>query len=1080
MRKLNSVRFRAWFYLFTAFAAMVGAPVCSETLMRFPSSSVSELAFVAHGDLWTAPRHGGTAQRIVKSAGHIDAARFSPNGHWIAYTERTHGGQDVFVVAPNGGVPRRLTFDARVSASANLVIGWTPDSRKVLFLSDRKAIAVGQLQAFSVSIDGGMAQRLPLAQSGSLAYAPDGRSIAYTPTFTDLSSRKRYIGGQAEDIFLYDPVSHNQSRITDWKGTDTAPMWSGRRIYFLSDRGPSFRLNLWRYGLDSHATTQITHFADFDIDSPTLVAGRITFQQGGKLWAINLPDETLKPIQVNVPDDGSKTAPRTMTAARDIRAKDVTSAPNYAIAPDGKAAFFAAHGDLFRMPLDGGTAQALTATQGTDEDHPATSPDGTLIAYITEDESAQQVAVRPATGGVERRLTTFATGVFYAPIFSPDERSLIVPSAEHDLWRVPLTGGATQLVAHDPIAEIRDATFSADGRWLAYSTTRASGQKALHLRENASGRDVVISSNLESDRLPAFSFDGKTLFFVSQRHERPFTSDRGDEATLSTLNSDGIYGVSLANAASDPEAIMRSAVALPVPAGRIVSLQVRNGTLFYEARPPDLLSGEDPDQAATLDAFEIGSGHTRVVLRGFDNAIVAADGRTVLSQHDGTWRVSNVDARDDGHTVDLAGLTVTVDPRAEWREMFEHVWRLDRDLFFSRVMNGSDWQAVHDAYAKLIPLTGSRDDMFYLLRQLQGEIATSHTFIDGLDAGDIGPPNNTPMLGADLQADQRSGRYRVVHVYAGDPTRPRFRSPLNAPALDGPGVHVTAGDYILAIDDVDLRTPTDPDSLLAGKQGTIALTVASKPSGPGHEVRITPVSEDIDLRQHDWVETNRARVAKLSDGRIGYIFVADFSAKGSQDLVRQLQSQLDKDGLIIDVRWNRGGYTSQAVLNILRRVRAGTFVNREGAVSPLPLFVAPRAMAVVTNAESASDGDQFPYFFRIFGLGPVVGQRTWGGVQGINGDFSLIDGTEITIPKDSLASTDGHWLIENAGVVPDIAVDPALDEGQTGKDRQLETAVRVVMAKLAASPPSSLKAPAPLPAYPSLGNVPGATFGNRK
>jgi len=1045
--------------------------------MRFPSSSVSELAFVAHGDLWIAPRDGGLAHRIVQSTGYIDAARFSPDGRWIAYTERIHGGQDVFVVAPNGGALRRLTFDARVNAAANLVMGWTPDSRKVLFLSDRKSISAKQLQAFSVSVDGGMAQPLPLTQSGSLAYAPDGRSIAYTPTFTDLASRKRYVGGQAEDIYLYDPVSRKQSRITDWKGTDTAPMWWGRQLYFLSDRGPNFRLNLWRYDLDTHATAPVTHFADFDIDSPSLTVGRITFQQGGKLWAIDLPDERLKQISVDVPDDGSRTATRTLAVGLEVRAEDVTGATDYALAPDGKIAFVAAHGDLFRVPLNGGVSQSLTASPGTDEDHPATSPDGLLIAYITEDDLAQQVAVRPASGGTERRLTKFTAGVFYTPLFSPDKRFLIVPSAEHDLWLVPLTGGAPQLLAHDPIDEIRDASFSADGRWLAYSTTRVTGQKALHLREIVSGRDVVISSNLESDRLPAFSSDGKTLFFVSKRHERPFTSDRDDEATLSTLNSDGIYGVSLANAANDPEAIMRGAVALPVPAGRIVSLQVRKGTLFYEARPPELLSGDDPDQAAMLCAFDIGSERIHVALRGFDDQVLSADERTLLFRRDGTWRVRDIDAHDDGNKLDLTTLNTTVDPRAEWREMFEYAWRLDRDLFFSRVMNGSDWKAVHDAYAKLVPLIGSRDDMIYLLRQLQGEIATSHAFIDGLDADDTGPPSATSMLGADLEVDERSGRYRIAHVYAGDPTRPRFRSPLNAPALDGPGVQIKAGEYILAIDGVDLRAPTDPDSLLAGKSGTNALTIANEPRNPGHEVRITPVSNDLDLRQHDWVETNRARVDKLSGGRIGYIFVADFNAKGSEDLVRQLQPQLDKDGLIIDVRWNRGGYTSQAVLNILRRVRAGTFVNREGAVTPLPMFVTPRAMAVVTSAETASDGDQFSYFFRAFGLGPVIGQRTWGGVQGIKGDIPLIDGIEITIPKDSLASTDGHWLIENTGVVPDIVVDPAPDEVLTGRDRQLETAVRVVMAKLVALPPSVPKAPPALPAYPPPGNVPGAAFG---
>ncbi|MBE7218414.1 MAG: peptidase S41, partial [Caulobacteraceae bacterium] len=274
----------------------------------------------------------------------------------------------------------------------------------------------------------------------------------------------------------------------------------------------------------------------------------------------------------------------------------------------------------------------------------------------------------------------------------------------------------------------------------------------------------------------------------------------------------------------------------------------------------------------------------------------------------------------------------------------------------------------------------------------------------------------------------------------------------------------------------DLRAPADPDSLLAGRDGEIVLSVAARADGPRREVRVTPLKDDLALRQHDWVEANRARVAALSGGRVGYVFVADFDARGSEDLVRQLQPQLDKQGLVFDVRWNRGGFTSQAVLNLLKRVRAGDFVDREGALEPLPLFAAPRAMATVANAGTASDGDQFAYFFKAFGLGPLVGQRTWGGVQGIKGPWPLMDGASLTIPKDSLASPEGRWLIENEGVTPSLAVDPAPDEDATGRDRLLETAVQAVLDEIAAHPPAPARGPAPLPAYPPGGDVPGARF----
>ena len=1042
------------------------------TLVRSPSASGSAIAFVAHGDLWTARPDGGGVRRLLQSQGSITAERLSPDGRWVAYTERAHGGQDVYVVLAGGGDPRRLTFDTRDRPEANLVVAWTPDSRRVVFLSDRGAWASKVLRAFSAPIEGGPAQALPLDQAGSLSYSADGESVAYTRTFTDLASRKRYLGGEAEDVFTYDLAGHRLTRITDWKGTDTDPMWSGRRIYFVSDRGAGFRANIWRYDLDTGAFHQLTRFADYDVDTPTLGGGRIVFQQGGRLWALELADERLHELTLDVPDDGARTAPRTIEVGRQARTRDVTGAVDYAMTPDGGAAIVAAHGDLFSVALPGGAARDLTLTPAADEDHPAVGPDGRTVAYVTEADGAQQVAVRPLAGGAERRLTRFKSGVLYSPVFSPDGRQLAVADAEHDLWLVSLDGGAPVRAAFDPNGEVRDAAFSPDGRWLAFSTLRATGVSALHLYDLRLHADRVVSSALESDRLPAFAPDASALYFVSKRSELAFTTDRGDETTLSSLDSDGVYAATLGSGLID--GLMARAVRLPVTPGRIVSLETRGKEVVYEARPPALIDGDLPGETAALHALDVASGRDRVLVLDLARHVLSADGRRVLFQRDGQWRLTDLALGGREAAVTMQNLRLQVVPRAEWEEMFERAWRLDRDLFFSRVMNGSDWDHVHDAYARLLPRLGSRQDFLYLLSQMQGELATSHAFVVGLDADDPSPAVQTPRLGADLQIDPTSGRYRVARIYPGDPTRERFTSPLNAPTLQDGAPAVQTGDYLLAIDGHELAAPTDPDCLLLGHQGDVALSLSSSPSGPRWTLKVSPLESDLNLRQHDWVEANRRRVAALSGGRIGYIFLADFDALGSQDLLRQLQGQLDKEGLVIDVRWNSGGFTSQAVLDVLRRVQAGAFVNREGAVTPLPLFTAPRAMAAIANAETASDGDQFAYFFQSEHLGPVVGERTWGGVQGIKGPWALMDGTRMTIPKDTLASTDGRWLIENVGVAPDIAVARAPDEVETGRDGPLEAAVQVVLAELRRHPAAVLRAPPPLPAYPVAGVVPDA------
>ena len=1072
----------------TGSVAAQGAPT---TLMRYSNASANAVAFVAHGELWTAPLAGGVAQRLTHDPGDVIAPHYSPDGRWIAFTWRRAKARDVYVLPAGGGEPRRLTFDGPGQAEDGLVVGWTPDSTRIVFLSGRASPTSGLIRAYSVPLDGGLAELLPLDRAGLLSYSPDGKSVAYNRIFRNYELRKRYVGGRAQDIYIYNFDAKRLTQLTDWKGTDTAPMWFGHTIYFLSDRDSNFRANIWAYDLDTKRTHQVTHFSNFDIDFPSLGGTTITFQQGGALYAIDLPSEKLREIPVQVPDDGARTAPRTLVVDKGVRAKDALGGVDYALSPDGQDLVLSARGDLFRVPKTGGPIN-LTATPGIDEDHPAWSPDGHTIAYTTDVNGEQQIALRALAGGAEHLLTQWKTGYFYSPIWSPRGDTLAVADANHGLWLVPVNGGGPQLIARDIYAEIRDATFSSDGRWLAYSTQRPTRQRAIHLRDLTTGRDTVVSSPLESDRDPVFTPDGRLLAFVSQRNEQPFVSDRDDENLISTLNSDGIYAATLSRSVSSPlapsaariaasdkmqvdlEGLMSRAVALPVTATVIASLEVRGDRLFYESKPPQLIGGDLAGQAGALHAFDLATLKDRVVVEDLSTHSLSADGSRVAFRRSGAWRIAGTEVGAHESALDLSGLRAEVDPRREWAEMFENAWRLDRDVFFSRAMNGNDWQAVHEAYRRLRPLVGSQDDFLYLLGQLQGEIGSSHTFIGRGTDFDTRPLVSTPLLGVDYALDQASGRYRFATIYAGDNSRPDLNAPLGAP-----GLNVHQGDYLLAVNGQELRVPASPASALTGLNGSLTLTIASSPEGPRREVIVQPVDDEQPLRLMDWVARNRATVSRLSGGRLGYVYLPDFDDQGSREFVRQFYPQVDKEGLIIDVRWNLGGFTSQAVLDVLRRQRAGVFVNREGAVASLPSAVAPRAMVTLMNYGSMSDGDQFPYFFRAFKLGPLVGSRTWGGVQGLNGPWRLMDGSFVTIPKDSLADTDGRWVIENEGVAPDIAIEDAPDEAQTGRDAQLERAVTAGLAQLKLHPMAPLAAPPPLPAYPVAGNVPGARFGTK-
>jgi tricorn protease len=1127
-------------------AAVLVAGTAQAALPRFPQPYGERIVFVADGNVWSVAKNGGTAERLTSAPGQDLFPRVSPDGAWIAYTEASNAGTDIWVIPAAGGAARRLTYHPATEPGTggrhgpdNMVVTWTPDSKAVVFMTKRDAWNGWIQNLYEVPVAGGEPTPLPIDSAIGLAtFGPDGHTIAYNRIFRNFRTWKRYNGGLAQQVFTYDLNSRKLTQITTWAGTNTSPMWWNHRIYYLADRDEHRRANIWVYDEDTRQTRQVTHFTDYDIDFPALGGDAIAFQQGGKLYVMDLPSEQVREVPVLVPDDNPRTRLHVAQVKDQIRDKDAAGDPDFALAPNGQRTLFSARGDIFSVPTKNGATRDLTGTPGVDEDHPAWSPDGKLVAYTTDVGGSQQVAIRPAEGGPETVLTHARTGYFYAPLFSPDGKLLAVADGEHRLWLIATAGGAPRAIAQDKLGEIHDAAFSPDGRWIAYSLSSDSRRRDLYLTEVATGRSTRLGDGGSIDMNPAWSPDGKYLYFVSNRHENPVPSE--NEFDFAILKSMGVYAIPLAKTAVSPVAprsdeadtgpapeapnpplnaaghaapaelsrasaqeaeggpappdqigvlppiridldgMMARAVALPIEPADIAQMDARDDRIFYLTQPLSLIDGTLNGEKSALRFFDLKSRKDELVTQDVDAYSLSLDGRRVLIRHKADYTVleTRKDATKDPDKVeklDLARLRLIVDPKAEWAEMFENAWRLERDLFFSPQMNGVDWQAVHDSYAKLLPQLGSREDLNYLIGQVLGEMSNSHTYVGGGDDGDATPKTQSALLGADFALDPASGRYRFARIFPGDNTRDDYRSPLTQPGLD-----VKVGDYLLAVNGVELKAPADADALLqlADAKTTVDLTIADSANGPRRHAVVQPIANELSLREAAQIAHNREVVDRLSGGRIGYVYMSDMEQLGLQQFARQFYAQLNRQALIMDDRWNGGGFIAPFALERLRRVLVAMSVNREAGVGTEPEEVLNGPKVALLNHWSASDGDIFPYLFRLYHLGPLVGTRSWGGVRGIRGNWQMMDGGYVTIPEEAMYTTDSQWAVENHGVDPDVEVEDYPADLLAGHDAQLETAVAMLMKQIAGKP-AGLPAPPPLlPAYPPAGIVqpdPGPT-----
>jgi tricorn protease len=1103
-------------------------------LMRFPDISTDQIVFSYAGDLWLVGRDGGTARRITAHPGLELFPKFSPDGKSIAFTGQYDGNYNVYVMPAGGGEPKQLTFhpggpplNERMGIH-NEVLTWFPDSKRIVFLSRRDTFNDWFGRPSVVSADGGLPVRLPIDKGGLMSFSPDGTEMAYNRILRNFRTWKRYTGGMAQAIWIYNFKANQIEELPHTEWTDTFPMWHGDTIYFDSDRGPEHRLNLYAYSLKTKDIRQLTHFKDFDVEWPSLGPDAIVFQYAGYLYVMDLKTEKTRKLTIELPGDRDQARPHWANVT-----KLITS---YDIAPDGKRAVMTARGDIFTVPAKEGGIRNLTQTPGIRERDGTWSPDGRWVAYLSDRTGEYELYIAPQDGsGPEQRITFDGTVFRLAPIWSPDSKKLLYADKSLRLFYVDIDTKKPVLIDQGHYSDLNEYVWSPDSKWVAYTKVGENSNGVIYLYSLADSKITPMTSSFFSSHTPAFDPDGKYLYFLSERdynevlgvYDFEFSNPeatriyavtlRADEPSPFAPESDEVEvkppatptpipgppptGASpQAGEAAKPgeeskaakpekeekkpfridlEGIGNRIVALPVPYGNYGGLQAASGRVFYVSAPIFGLSGPLPEESSSIHVFDLKERKDHVLVTGANNFALSFDGKKLLysghggSGEGGTSTYGIVDAKTPEGTapahkvgdgaLNLSHLEMEVDPRAEWKEMFYEVWRQERDYFFEKSMNGVDWAAERDKYAQLLPYVGDRYDLTYVLGEMIGELSNSHTYVGGGDRPDLHPVN-VGLLGAEFEADPAHGLYRFKKIYPGENWDPELRSPLTEP-----GVEVKVGDYLLAVNGRPLKMPENPyETFVNTANENTTLTINTKPTEEGaHQVVVKPLSNDFGLHELDWIDTNRRKVDEATGGKVGYIYLPDMGAAGLNAFVKQYFPQIRKQGLIIDIRYNGGGFVDQLIFERLRRILAGMGAARNFADSTEPTAVFYGYMACVTNHYAASDGDFFSYFFKKYKLGPLIGTRTWGGVRGIRGEIPLMDGGYITRPEFSLYGLNSQWVIENHGVAPDIEVDNRPDLVMAGHDPQLEKAIEVLMQEIREHPKTLPPRPPDLPAYPA-------------
>jgi tricorn protease len=1054
-------------------------------LLRFPAIHGNQIVFSHAGDLYTVDADGGVARKLTTHVGYEMFARFSPDGKQIAFTGQYDGNTEVFVMPAEGGTPTRLTFTATLGRDDigdrmgpnNIVMGWTPDGKYIIFRSRKASFNSFKGQLFKVPVEGGLSEQLPLSYGGFCSYSPDGSQLAFNWVFREFRTWKYYKGGMADDIRIFDIKTGEVEKITDTDAQEIIPMWMGDNIYFLSDRDR--RMNLFVYNTQTKQTEKVTGFEEYDVKFPSAGVDQIVFENGGYIYKMNISDHQPQKVTIKINDDDPYARTEIKDVSKEVRSGDVS--------PNGERVIIAARGEIFSVPAKEGITYNYTQTAGVHERNVEWSPDGKHIAYISDKTGEFEIYVQKQDGSEPaKQLTKNSDTYIFSFKWSPDSKKILFHDREMRLRYVDVESGKITLVEKEDYGIPGSYDWSPDSKWIAYEYTTGNLFSIVKLYNLDTKDKHDVTDNWYNSGSPAFSDDGKYLYFVSGRDFNPTYSFT--EWNHVYLDMSKIYMVTLSADTPSPfapenemvkieeekpdekkdeskkeeeeedsgtkidiDGIMDRQVVLPVSASNYFNLQPAGDKIYYI----EFVRGE----GTVAKVFDLKQKKETELGKGL-NFTISANGKKMLVGMAGKWAVIDLPSGPVSITdpIDLSNLKTRVDYSAEWKQIFDESWRQMRDFFYVKNMHGVNWPEMKEKYGELVPYVKHRDDLTYVIGEMIGELSVGHAYIN---SGDKPKPERikTGLLGAEL-SKHSSGYFQVDKILEGANWSNDLRSPLSEL-----GVNVKVGDFILAVNGNSVEGMKDIYEALVGMANQeVELRVNSKPAMEGSKkVIVKTIDDESNLYYFNWVQKNIEYVNEKTNGQVGYIHIPDMGPGGLNEFAKYFYPQLDKKGLIIDDRGNGGGNVSPMIIERLRREVTRATMRRnfpEGNPVPNRMMLGPKVLLI--DRYSASDGDLFPYSFKKHGLGTVIGTRSWGGVVGITGSLPFLDGQDLRKPEfASYSSEKSDWIIEGYGVDPDIYLDNDPHQEYLGKDAQLDKAIEVILEDI-----KDYKGVPPVPAPP--------------
>lgn len=1067
-------------------------------LLRHPTVSRDAIAFEYAGDLWVVGRSGGQARRLTSTAGAEIDPYFSPDGSQIAFTSTVAGNTDVYVVPAAGGNPTRLTYHPGVDRAR----GWTNDGKRVIFASGRtSAPQQAYFRLWSIGLDGGLPDALPMPRAFNGAYSPDGRRIAYEeiltafiPIWYEASMWRHYRGGRTHPIQVMNLNDNSVEKLPWTNSNDTLPMWIGNTIYFLSDRNHTS--NVFAYRSDTKQVSQLTHHDDFDVMTAAAGPDAIVYEQAGYIHLLDAKSGKAQKLNIEVTGD--------LPWARPQFKKVISMIRSSTLSPTGVRAAFEARGEIFSVPTEKGDYRNLTQSPGAHDRSPAWSPDGAQLAWLSDASGEYQLMIGDPLGLTSPRTIALpSTAFFSAPAWSPDGKNILLQDNHRNLWMIEVAAGKANKIATDNYPDPGrsfDASWAPDSKWVAYSRNLPSRLRAIFIYSLADNKSHQVTDGLADSISPAFDAGGKYLYFMASTNFGPSTGwlemssidrpvrraiylavlgasepspllpETGDEPPKPPAPPEGATpppqtpppaAPRTVNVRIDFDRIGQRIISVNIPPGDYSSLAAGAAGSFFYTEP----TATTPAAPLRLQRYQLRERTAAPFLEGIRSYSLSADKKKLLYQGaaggGASWGVVPTDrpapVRVGDGPLNLAQLEMRVDPRAEWDQIYRETWRIQREYFYDAKFHGADWQAIYEKYRPLLAHVGHRTDLSYLIATVGGELTVGHSYLIG--TGDLPgeDPVSVGLLGADFAIE--NGRYRIKRIYTGENWNPELRAPLSAP-----GIQVAEGDYLLEVNGRPLTSSTNIYSMFEGTANRQTLIRVNKtPTAEGSRVvTVIPVASEDGLRTRAWIEDNRRTVDRLSNGRLAYVWLPNTGGPGYTYFTRYYYAQQDKEGAIIDERYNQGGQVADYIVSELDRKLMGYFVQRDGepATSPIAGIYGPKVMII--NESAGSGGDALPYMFRQRKLGPLVGTRTWGGLVGTLGFPSTIDGGGITAPNLAFYDLSGKWAVENEGVAPDIEVEYTPAAVIKGTDPQLERAVQEGMRLLEQNPVRRVPRPAPI------------------